>query len=90
MLFWTGYDVYDDCGVERYSMYSALDAMDYYFPDQLTTCAGNSSQYYLGKLFIMLSIGTPIFSVCIYKDQSITHLNGNFADIIITSMRPCV
>ena len=43
-----GYDVYDDCGVERYSMYSALDAMDYYFPPQLTTCAGNSSQYYLG------------------------------------------
>ncbi|CAG2184357.1 unnamed protein product [Mytilus edulis] len=45
-----GYDLYDDCGNERYSMYSVLDAMDYYFPPDLRSCTGNSSTYYLGIL----------------------------------------
>ncbi|CAC5406459.1 GRM5 [Mytilus coruscus] len=45
-----GYDLYDDCGIERYSMYSVLDAMDYYFPPDLRSCTGNSSTYYLGIL----------------------------------------
>lgn len=45
-----GYDVYDDCGIERYTMYSTLDAMSYYFPQNLTSCTGNTSKYYLGIL----------------------------------------
>ncbi|KAJ8302171.1 hypothetical protein KUTeg_021158 [Tegillarca granosa] len=46
-----GFDIYDDCGLDRFSAYSILDAISSHFPDSLRSCTGNSTRLYLDLSF---------------------------------------
>ncbi|XP_060062918.1 uncharacterized protein LOC132543434 [Ylistrum balloti] len=46
-----GFDMYDDCGIERYSAFGALDAVSTKFPEDIRECYGDGdSELFLGVL----------------------------------------
>lgn len=52
----SGFDVYDDCGLDRLSTYGAMNAVSTSFPAKVTNCTENKTIYNLGKANIKLEV----------------------------------
>lgn len=52
----SGFDIYDDCGLNRLSTYGAMNAVSTSFPAKVTNCTENKTIYNLGKANIKLEV----------------------------------
>lgn len=52
----SGFDIYDDCGLDRLSTYGAMNAVSTSFPAKVTNCTENKTIYNLGKANIKLEV----------------------------------